>query len=130
MQIPPEAQAWAKSAGIPIAPTAYDAIQPPQVNPEVEISVPAMFDNVNGQVQIKGSAAGTDFDHYRILVGQGLNPQQWIQVGSDSAKPVIDGILATWDTSGLSGLYAIQLQVVRADQQVDTAVIQVTVNPK
>jgi hypothetical protein len=35
--------------------------------------------------------------------------------------------LAEWDTSGLSGLYAVQLQVVRSDQRVETAIIQVTV---
>ncbi len=89
-----------------------------------------MFEVVSDQVQIKGTAAGADFDHYRILVGQGLNPQQWIQVGGDSTTPVTDGILAAWNTSGLSGLYAVQLQVIRTDQRVDTAVTQVTVNNK
>lgn len=130
LQIPPAAQDWAKSAGVPIVPTAYDAIQSPQVNPNVNISSPAMFGNVNGQVQIKGTAAGADFDHYRVMIGQGLNPQQWIQVGSDSTTPVTGGILATWDTSGLNGLYAVQLQVVRSDQSVDMAVTQVTVSNK
>jgi membrane peptidoglycan carboxypeptidase len=127
MVVPPEAQVWAKSANVSIAPTSYDAIQPAQVNPDVHITAPAMFDEVSGQVQFKGTAAGANFDHYRLLVGQGLNPQEWIQVGSDSTNPVTDGILATWDTTGLNGLYAVQLQVVRADQRVDTALIQVTV---
>ncbi|MGE5463569.1 MAG: hypothetical protein ACM3PS_09445, partial [Syntrophothermus sp.] len=65
---------------------------------------------------------------YRVLVGQGLNPQEWIQVGEGTA-PVTKGLLATWDIKGLSGLYAIQLQVIRNDQTVDTAIIQVTVKP-
>jgi membrane peptidoglycan carboxypeptidase len=127
MMIPPEAQAWAKSANRPIAPTTYDAIQPPQVNPNVNITAPALFAEVNSQVQIKGTAAGANFDHYRVLVGQGIDPQNWIQVGSDSTTPINDDILATWDTTGLSGLYAVQLQVVRTDQIVDTAMIQVTI---
>ena len=38
------------------------------------------------------------------------------------------GVLAEWDTKGLSGLYAVQLLVVRTDQKVDTAVIQVTIS--
>jgi membrane peptidoglycan carboxypeptidase len=130
MVIPAEAQAWAKSANIAAAPTAYDAIQPAQVNPDVHISAPAMFAEVNGQVQFTGSASGADFDHYRILVGKGLNPQEWIQVGVDTATPVEDGVLATWDTTGLNGLYAVQLQVIRADQRVDTAVTQVTITNK
>jgi len=35
-----EAQAWAKSASVPMAPTAYDAIQPSQVNSDVNITAP------------------------------------------------------------------------------------------
>ncbi|MFN8427315.1 MAG: hypothetical protein U0X87_13800 [Anaerolineales bacterium] len=38
-----------------------------------------------------------------------------------------NGLLAEWNTEGLSGLYAVQLQVVRTDQRVDSAVVQVTV---
>ena len=127
MVIPPEAQAWAKSANVPMAPAAYDAIQPSQINPDVNITAPALFAEVNGQVQIKGTAAGTDFDRYRVLVGQGIDPQAWIQVGSDATTPINDNVLATWDTTGLSGLYAVQLQVVRSDQRVDIAVTQVTI---
>lgn len=130
MIVPPEALAWAKSANIPIAPTAYDAIQAAQINPDVNISAPAMFSDLSGQVQFKGTASGADFDHYRILVGQGLNPQEWIQVGSGSTTPIENGTLATWDTSGLNGLYAVQLQVIRTDQRVDTAVTQITITNK
>jgi hypothetical protein len=61
-----------------------------------------------------------------VLVGQGLNPQEWIQV-TEGNEPVTNGLLAEWDTKGLSGLYAVQLQVVRTDQKVDNAIIQVTV---
>ena len=84
----------------------------------------------DGRVQFKGTASGADFDHYRILVGQGLNPQEWVQVVSDATTPVVNGILGTWDTSGMGGLYAVQLQVVRTDQRVDTAVTQVTISNK
>ncbi|MGE5378899.1 MAG: hypothetical protein ACM3XO_27910, partial [Bacteroidota bacterium] len=80
------------------------------------------------EVQIKGTAAGDNFASYRVLVGQGLNPQEWIQVGEGSA-PVTKGLLATWDTKGLNGLYAVQLQVIKSDETVDTAIIQVTVKP-
>ena len=127
MVVPPEAQAWAKSANIPVAPTAYDAIQAGPVNPNVNITSPGMFDEVKGQVQIRGTAAGSDFSRYRVLVGQGLDPGQWVEVGGDSSAPVQDGLLATWDTTGLDGLYAVELQVIRGDQQIDTTITQVTV---
>ncbi len=59
-------------------------------------------------------------------MGQGLNPQEWIQV-AESSEPITDDVLAEWNTDGLRGLYAVQLQVVRSDQRVDTSIIQVTV---
>ncbi|MBI5841764.1 MAG: transglycosylase domain-containing protein [Chloroflexi bacterium] len=129
MVVPEEARTWAESAGLDIPPSSFDAIQAPPVNPNVNITSPALFAEVNGVVRIAGTAAGDDFAYYRVQVGKGLNPQQWIQVGEDVSTPVSDGLLAEWDTTGLSGLYAVQLQVVRSDQVVETAVIQVTVKP-
>jgi membrane peptidoglycan carboxypeptidase len=126
MIVPPEAQAWAKAANIPSAPSSYDAIQAPPVDPDFHISSPTLFSNVKGKVQFRGTASGANFDHYRLLVGQGLNPQSWIVV-ADSSTRIQDGVLATWDTTGLSGLYAVELQVVRTDQKVDIAITQVTV---
>ncbi len=124
--VPPDARAWAESAGLEIPPSTYDVIQVPQINPEVNITSPALFAEVGGVVQIVGTAAGNDFVSYRVLVGQGLNPQEWIQIGG-SNSPVTNGLLAEWDTNGLMGLYAVQVQVIRSDQRVDTAIIQVTV---
>ena len=124
--VPSDARAWAESAGLEIPPATYDVIQSPQLNPDVNITAPELFAEVSGEVRIVGTAAGEDFVSYRVLAGQGLNPQEWIQI-ADGNEPVTDGLLAEWDTSNLSGLYAIQLQVVRGDQGVDSAVIQVTV---
>jgi membrane carboxypeptidase/penicillin-binding protein len=128
MMIPENARVWAQSEGVSIPPSAYDAIQPPQLNPNVNISFPQLFADVNGTVQIIGTASGDDFLYYRVQVGKGLNPQEWIQLGSDSFEAVENGQLAEWDTEGLSGLYAIQLVVIKNDQVVETAVIQVTVS--
>jgi membrane peptidoglycan carboxypeptidase len=124
--VPSEARSWAEGAGLAIPPTNYDVIQAPPFDENVNITSPDLFSEVNGKVQIKGTAAGNDFVSYRVLAGQGLNPQEWIQVG-ESNTPITNDVLAEWDTSSLNGLYAIQLQVVRTDQKVDTAIIQVTV---
>jgi membrane carboxypeptidase/penicillin-binding protein len=127
MVLPPEAQAWAKAANVPVAPSSYDAIQAEPINPDVRITSPEAFSQVRGRVQIRGTASGADFVRYRVLVGQGINPQEWMAVGEESRQPVEDGLLATWNTEGLSGLYAVELQVIRSDQRVDTAIMQVTV---
>ena len=125
--VPPEARSWADGAGLEIPPTNYDVIQPPRFDENVNITSPELFSEVTGNVQIEGTAAGDDFVSYRVLVGQGLNPQEWIQVAEHN-EPVNNDVLAEWNTEGLSGLYALQLQVVRSDQRVDTAIIQVTVS--
>lgn len=127
MIVPDEAREWAQSEGIAVPPTSYDAIQAPPVNPFANITAPQLFADVDGKVLILGAAMGEDFKYYRVQVGKGLNPQEWIQLGEDNYTPVDGGILAEWDTTDLNGLYAVQLIVVRNDQVVDTAVIQVTV---
>jgi len=124
--VPADARSWAESAGLAIPPSAYDVIQAPPFNPDVNISSPELFAEVDGTVRIEGTAAGADFVSYRVLVGQGLNPQEWVQIG-EGTQTVTNGLLAEWDASSLSGLYAVQLQVIRTDQRVDTALIQVTV---
>lgn len=127
MLVPENARIWVQSAGLAIPPAAYDAIQPPPVNPFAKITSPQLFAEVNGTVQIIGTASGDGFSYYRVQVGKGLNPQEWIQLGDDVAAPVENDVLAEWDTKGLSGLYAVQLVVVREGQVVDTAVLQVTI---
>jgi membrane peptidoglycan carboxypeptidase len=124
--VPSDARSWAEGTGLEIPPANYDVIQPPRFDESVHITSPELFSEVTGNVSIQGTAAGDGFVAYRVLVGQGLNPQEWIQVAEHNA-PVTEAMLAEWDTSGLSGLYAVQLQVVRSDQRVDTAIIQVTV---
>ena len=128
LAFPPEARDWAEANGFSTPPDSYDAIQPVEANPDVYITTPSMFADVRGEIEITGTAGGENLDYYRVLVGQGLNPPNWVQIGDDSGSLVIDGTLATWDTSNLNGLYAVQLQAVRTDQLVDTAVIQVTVD--
>jgi membrane peptidoglycan carboxypeptidase len=124
--VPPDARSWAEGTGLEIPPSNYDVIQPPRFDQNVNINSPELFSEVHGTVQIEGTAAGEGFVSYRVLVGQGLNPQEWIRV-MESSEPVTDDVLAEWNTDDLSGLYAVQLQVVRNDQRVDTAIIQVTV---
>ena len=128
MIVPPEASEWARQAGIPIPPGTYDTIPANLYPPDVNITAPEMFAYVNSTVAVKGNASGENFDFYRLQVGSGLNPKTWVQIGEDEFEPVTDGVLGVWDTQGLSGLYAIQLLVIRADQRVDTAILQVTVD--
>jgi membrane carboxypeptidase/penicillin-binding protein len=125
--VPPEAQSWAASAGLPIPPRDYDAIQAPVVRPDVNITTPGLFAYVKGMLNVKGTAGGDGFASYRLQAGEGVNPQNWLLVGEGSS-PVQANALAAWDTTGLEGLYALRLTVVRGDQRLETAVIQITVD--
>jgi membrane peptidoglycan carboxypeptidase len=126
---PPQAAEWARQAGLQTPPEVYDSIplELPEW-PNAVITSPQAFEAVGGQVSIRGTANGEAFDSFRIQVGQGLNPQTWLQVGQDVDQPVNDGQLANWDTRGLSGLYALQLLVVHQDKSAQRATIMVTVD--
>jgi membrane peptidoglycan carboxypeptidase len=127
--LPPEAQSWAEAVGLRIPPDDYDLLEaPPEMDQEANISSPEIFSSVSGEVPIWGTAGGKNFDFYRLQAGQGLNPTAWLLLGEDQKKPVIDGQLAMWDTTGLDGLYALQLLVVDKEKKVTTATVQVTVD--
>ena len=128
MLVPAEAEAWAESAGIESPPRAYDAILAPQRLADAHFTAPELFADVSGMLEIRGTARGQDFEYYRIQVGQGLNPQTWMQIGEDVYGVVDDNLLEIWDTSELNGLYAIQLLVVRTDQRVEIATTQISID--
>jgi hypothetical protein len=128
MVVPPQARQWAQTADIDTPPTSYDTLQTPPVLSGVHITSPVMFSDQRSVISILGSAAGADFVSYRLEFGQGLYPQVWEQIGTDSARAVTEGDLGEWDTTGLDGLYALRLMVVRSDQRVDQAVVQVTLD--
>lgn len=127
--VPPDAVEWARQAGLEVPPEDYDVIFNPSENQgPVAISSPAMFDYVSGEVQVRGSADLEDLGYYRLQIGEGLYPRQWLQIGADVSTPVSDGLLVAWDTAGLDGLYALQLLAVGEDQSVESTTIQVTVD--
>lgn len=129
LNIPREAQNWAKSAGIDLPPVNYDSIQSPNPSPNVNIVSPAIYQFIRSTVEVTGTAGGVDFGSYRLQVGAGLNPQSWFDLIDAQTSPVRNDELAQWDTSTYpDGLYALRLQVIRDDQQIETHTIQVTID--
>jgi membrane peptidoglycan carboxypeptidase len=109
VNVPPEAVAWAQAAGLPILPEDYDSVPAMDANAPIAILQPAPFSQVSGTIKLLGRM-GTDAVSYDVQVGQGLRPTQWLQIASSDVGATSD-LLATWDTRGLIGLWAIQLQV-------------------
>ena len=128
MIVPAEAQTWASAAGIALPPTEYDPVPITTANPQVQIEQPAMFSVVSGKVEIRGTAGGENFQSAWVEVGQGIDPTAWSKPGLTITKSVSNALLATWDTQGKDGLFAIQLIVLHQDQTFESSVIQVTVD--
>lgn len=126
--VPPEARSWALQAGIPLPPETYDLVQTGPGETNAQITSPEMFAYVRGEVTIRGTAGGDNFAYYQLQVGQGLNPERWLQISEPSDRAVYNDVLAEWDATELEGLYAIQLLVVDQAQRVATAVTQVAVD--
>lgn len=125
---PPEVRAWVESVGIPLPPSSYDLAPIPTPHPEVHITSPPLFSDVKGRIAVIGTASGPDFSYYRLEYGSGLKPKQWFQLGQDVSHPVVEGLLAEWDTRELNGLYALRLFVARTDGRLERAVWQVTID--
>ncbi len=128
--IPPsEAVEWARQAGIEQPPQEYDTLyEQTAFDPQVNISSPITFDILRGEVVVRGDARSESFRYYRLQYGQGLNPVRWVQIGEDETTSVTKGILGRWDTEGLSGLYTLQLVVVKTDGRIATAATHMTVD--
>jgi len=126
---PPEYADWLKTTEIEQPPMEYDNIGVSgQCAGEVAICNPQPFGYVRGLVTINGNARGDGFAFYRLAFGPGLNPQSWQQIGPDHGEQVDNNVLEMWDTTGLSGLYSLQLTMVRGDQSFQPVTIQVSVD--
>lgn len=128
--VPPSgAEAWAEQVGLPRPPEEYDEISEDITGRgEARIEEPSLFAVVSGEVAIRGHARPQDFAFYRLQFGQGLNPDRWIQLGQETDKKVWGGILGTWNTAGLSGLYTVQLLAVDQGGTIHSAAVPVTVD--
>lgn len=133
--LPPEANDWVREAGLPQPPAEYDTLSATCLaNGNAVIMSPQPFAYVRGAVAVTGTArSDANFAFFRLQYGQGLFPSAWTEIQGDRSDQVVNDVLQTWDTTGLDGLYSLQLVVVKNDPgggpfTFDTATIQVTVD--
>jgi len=125
---PAEAADWVREAGIPQPPTEYDTVDMPNVFGNVAITQPAPFSYVGGVVSIQGNAIDPNFSFYRLDYGEGLNPTEWTQIGTNQYSSRFNTELGVWDARLLEGLYSLRLTVVRGNTSLEQFIIQVTVD--
>jgi hypothetical protein len=127
LEVPPEAESWAQAAGIPLPPKDFDAI-PSQTSNELSITSPRLFANMSGIVKII-SNMNDEIEGYDIQVGRGLYPSEWWRL-TESSSPPNNRAVTEWDTEGLSGIWAIQLQAWDSEGEITRAYTLVTIGEK
>lgn len=129
MIVPEEAQEWAAFNQIEVPPTDYDLIQAPRTNDDVNITFPENFSYVSGLVEIFATVRIDDVSNYRIQIGQGLNPSNWLQIGEDQSGRISNRKVVEWNSTDVDdGLYALQLLVIKENFEIDTHTIQISVD--
>jgi 1A family penicillin-binding protein len=124
---PDEYRDWTERAKIP---------QPPREEcefhaqpPTVELTYPSTGQEVDGTVDIWGSADITDFSHFIVEYGIGPAPIGWGAVSGPHFEPVHDGLLGHWRTEGLeNGLHSLRVVVFDHRGHGAEARVQVIVN--
>jgi hypothetical protein len=122
------ARVWAGQSGFPLPPETYDTL--PDSFPyydDLHISNPTALEILHGTVALRGTAAVSGMSRYEIQAGPGLYPETWYALGS-GVGPVSEGELARWDTSGLEGVWSIQLTAVFPNGNIFNVAIPVTLD--
>jgi 1A family penicillin-binding protein len=122
------ARVWAREHGVPIAPdlscdvqTLTDLLEPGEGDDLVAtwlITEPGPWDKVSGVIPIVGTAyfRADQVQFYKIELGVGPAPSEWMTLGETHSEPVIDGTLEMLHADALSpGIYVIRLVLVRHD---------------
>ena len=97
--------------------------------PTPVITSPTDGATVGDKVNVTGTAAGPDFNYYKVEY-KGEAGKVWIWVdGKVHTTPVENGTLATWDTNNLAdGKYGLRVLAADKSGQYNTTEIQVTVS--
>ena len=127
--IPPDsAMEWWLANNQPLPPTDFDTLSRPEVLQAVQILQPDDFAYVGGVLDVRGTIDDTDIEYYQLSFGEGVNPREWLDIGGQQTEFTPGTSLVAWDTTGLDGVYTLQLSVVFNDGSIDNATTLVTVD--
>ncbi|THB71955.1 MAG: hypothetical protein D6B28_06490, partial [Gammaproteobacteria bacterium] len=98
--------------------------------PSVEIHTPSADSVISGQINIRGTAKGSnDFKNYQVFLGEGQAPSNW-ELIKKSSVPAVANDLAQLSTYGLTdgATYSIKLQATDISGNSADTIIAVTVD--
>jgi subtilisin family serine protease len=78
------------------------------ITPEAQLSFPFDGATLEGEVAIRGTAFDQYFEKYVLEYANADFPVNYERI-AESAEPVKNGLLSTWQTAGLNGEYIIRL---------------------
>ena len=76
--------------------------------PEANITYPTAGANVERAIEIRGTAKDQYLDNYLLEYGAGTSPSTFYEIVKRYVS-VDSGILGTWETAGLDGVYTLRL---------------------
>ncbi len=76
--------------------------------PDAAISYPASDSPLTMLVEIQGSVQDPHLSAYHVQIGAGAAPETWATL-QRSENPVLNGVLAQWNTFGVSGEHVLRL---------------------
>ncbi len=127
---PPTAAAVASPTSSDVVPTPTTALSQQSVcpNPNVAITSLAMDGTVAGLIEIRGTAARSDMQYWKVEYRSDTGTTYTALNSSD--KAVTDGILARWSTKTVpNGIYFVRLVIVQKDGNFGTPCeIRVTIS--
>lgn len=76
---------------------------------EAFITSPEKEQIVRDTVEIIGTANDDNFSDYQVFWGEGDTPSTWKEITNLKTAPVVNDVLASWDTTELDGIYTLRL---------------------
>jgi membrane carboxypeptidase/penicillin-binding protein PbpC len=127
--VPPSAALdWWQQRNLPLPPEELDPITTANVQSANLILRPEALQFVGGVVEIRGTVDVANMESYQLSYGQSLDPQQWFSISDPQTAYTPGGLLGTWNTAGLDGVYTLRLTVRLRDSQVEESTVFVTVD--
>ncbi|MFP4322183.1 MAG: penicillin-binding protein [Anaerolineales bacterium] len=127
---PPEMQPWAAANAPDLLPPEDEGVvlTDSQFSPVALVS-PRFPDQISGVIEIYGNTNVDDLSYFQVGFGPGNEPSSFVQIGPNGDVADFNQLLGEWDTRPLEdGVYTLRLQVIRADNSVESASTRVTVD--
>ena len=125
---PAGAMDWWIANNRPLPPEDFDTVSRMDILSSAAILQPGNLDIVGGTVDVRGTIDADNMDYYQLAYGQGMNPNEWIDITGQQQTFTPGTSLGEWNTAGLDGTYVLRLSVARTDGTLETSVVQVIVD--